>query len=172
MKHALMICYFAILRSVNNLRCVTCCKARSGLCIYFVLLTCVRMRSCNNGELCVVVSVCGSQSSHNLFYFTCLLALCTNLLCLDLRVTFFLLYLVQYVLTSRTQCTHTTLARFRQFCFEFLSSCCFCIFFCDFLFVILLLCQYSVVSLYVVCVCIHAVFVFWIGVFVHVWSCR
>ena len=43
------------------------------------------------------------------FYFTrCAL----NLLCLDLRVTFFLLYLVRYILTSRMQRTHAALGRF------------------------------------------------------------
>ena len=76
------------------------------------------MRSCNTGELCVVF-VCGSRSSCHLFLFhftRCAL----NLLCLDLRVPFFLLYmyLVRYILTPRMQRTHTALGRFGQFLFR------------------------------------------------------
>ena len=86
-------------------------QARSGLCMYRVLFITVCMRSCNNGELCVVF-VCGSRSSCNLFYFTCSVTLCTGFTMFGFASHIFLLNLVRYILTSRMQRTHTTLGRF------------------------------------------------------------
>ena len=100
------------------------------------------MRSCNTGELCVVF-VCGSRSSCNLFLFYVFYLCCARVsLCLNLRVTFFLLHLVRYILTSSVLIQLWVV--FDSSCFEFLLHLFLLCFF--FLFVILLLCQYSVVS--------------------------
>ena len=47
-------------------------------------------------------------------------------LCLDLRVTFFRLYLIRYILTLRIQGHHTALGRFWQFLFWISSASSYC----------------------------------------------
>ena len=106
------------------------------------------MRSCNDGELCVVFA-CRSRSSCNLFLFYVFYLRCAlNLLCLDLRVTFF----SAVPCTAHSDLAYAACSYSSGWFLTVLVLSFFCIFFYVFLFVILLLCQYSVVSLYVVCV--------------------
>ena len=116
---------------------------------------CVRMRSCINGELCVVFCLWIVEFTQ--LVFTCLFALCTDFTMFSFASHIFLLYLVRYVLTSRTfwhrvcSVLIQLLGRFLTVCISFQvvvaeSSSEF------FRSVILLLQLYSLVSLYVACV--------------------
>ena len=87
------------------------------------------MRSCNNGELCVVV-VCGSRHLCNLFVWRVLFALCTGFTIFRFVSHFSSWDLVRYILTLRIQRTHTALGRFWQFLFWFSSASSSCMFSC------------------------------------------
>ena len=128
------------------------------------------MRSCNTGELCVVF-VCGSRSSCNLFLFYVFYLRCARVsLCLNLRVTFFLLHLVRYILTSSVLIQLWVV--FDSSCFEFLLH----LFLLCFFSCLLSFCCVSTLSsvlcrivVDVRCLCgIHVVFVFWL-VSLYLW---
>ena len=153
---------------MSNLRCVTCCKLDLNCaCIVYCLLLCAHA-VINTGELCVVF-VCGSRSSCNLFlvymfYLRCALVS----LCLNLRVTFFLLYLVRYILTSSVLIQLWVV--FDSSCFEFLLHLLplyfsYLLSFCCVSTLSSVLCR---IVVHVRCLCgIHVVFVFWLVSLYH-----
>ena len=73
------------------------------------------------------------------FHFTCLFALCTEFTML--RVYFFLMYLVRYILILRVRRTRTALGRFDSSCFLFLLHLLLLCFLVCYLFAVLALCR-------------------------------
>ena len=118
-RYALMICYFMILRSVTDLRCVTCYKLDPDCaCIVYYLLLCVHavihrwwtVRSILSADrgvhaTCFILRV----------YLHCALIL----LCLDLRVTFFCWTLYSMFWPCVCSVLIQLLSRFWQFEFPF-----------------------------------------------------
>ena len=113
-------------------------QARSGLCMYRTAYYFARMRSCYTGELCVVF-VCGSRSSCNLFLFY---TLCTEFTMFRFASHIFFCCTLYGTFWPRVCSVLIQLwVVFDSSCFDL-----HLLLLCFFLFVILLLCQYSVVS--------------------------